>query len=45
MKLFKPIIDEINKLLASHYGSTEEGLDFIINYDIEYRMGYKLNEE
>ena len=22
-----------------HYGFTEEELDFIINYDIKYRMG------
>ena len=41
----KPIIDEIDKLLASHYGFTEEELDFIINYDIKYRMGDELNEE
>ena len=45
MKLSKPIIDEIDKLLASHYGFTEEELDFIINYDIKYRMGEELNEE
>jgi len=35
----KPIIDEIDKILAQHYGFTEEELDFIINYDIKYRMG------
>lgn len=35
----KPIIDEIDKVLAKHYGFTEEELDFIINYDIKYRMG------
>ena len=35
----KPIIDEIDQLLAEHYGLTEEELDFIINYDIKYRMG------
>jgi hypothetical protein len=35
----KPIIDEIDKVLAEHYGFTEEELDFIINYDIKYRMG------
>lgn len=45
MKLSKPIIDEIDKLLASHYDFTEEELDFIINYDIKYRMGDELNEE
>ena len=44
-KLSKPIIDEIDKVLARHYGFTEEELDFIINYDIKYRMGDELNEE
>lgn len=39
----KPIIDEIDKLLAEHYGFTEEELDFIINYDIKYRMGKELD--
>jgi hypothetical protein len=35
----KPIIDEIDSILARHYGFTDEELDFIINYDIKYRMG------
>ena len=35
----KPIIDEIDRVLAEHYGFTGEELDFIINYDIKYRMG------
>jgi len=35
----KPIIDEIDRALAKHYGFTEEELDFIINSDIKYRMG------
>jgi hypothetical protein len=35
----KPIIDEIDRVLAQHYGFTAEELDFIINYDIKYRMG------
>lgn len=41
----KPIMDKIDKVLAKHYGFTEEELDFIINYDIKYRMGDNLNEE
>ena len=44
-KQSKPIIDEIDKVLAKHYGFTDEELDFIINYDIKYRMGDELNEE
>ena len=35
----KPIIDKIDRVLAEHYGFTNEELDFIINYDIKYRMG------
>jgi len=41
----KHIIDEIDKVLAKHYDFTEEELDFIINYDIKYRMGSELNGE
>jgi len=44
-KKSKSIINEIDKVLAAHYGFTEEELDFIINYDIKYRMGDELNEE
>jgi hypothetical protein len=35
----KAIIDEIDHALARHYEFTEEELDFIVNYDIKYRMG------
>ena len=38
----KSIIDDIDKLLAKNYGFSEEELDFIINYDIKYRMGEAL---
>lgn len=41
----KTLIAEIDKVLAKHYGFTEEELDFIINYDIKYRMGDELKEE
>lgn len=41
----KPIMDEIDRVLARHYGFTDEELDFIINYDIKYRMGDELFEE
>lgn len=41
----KQFMDEIDKVLAQHYGFTEEELDFIINYDIKYRMGDELNAE
>lgn len=38
----KHIIDEIDRQLAIHYGFTSEELDFIINYDIKFRMGESL---
>ena len=38
-RLSKTIIDEIDRVLAEHYGFTDDELDFIINYDIKYRMG------
>jgi len=41
----KPLIDEIDRVLAQHYGFTDEELDFIINYDIKYRMGRDAGEE
>ncbi len=39
MKQSKTVIDEIDRVLAEHYGFTDEELDFIINYDIKYRIG------
>jgi methylase of polypeptide subunit release factors len=44
-RISKPLIDEIDTVLAEHYGFTEEELDFIINYDIKYRMGKELEED
>lgn len=35
----KKILDEIDKALAKLYGLSEEQYDFIINYDIKYRLG------
>lgn len=43
-KASKLIIDEIDRVLAKHYGFTDEELDFIINYDIKYRMGQDTEE-
>jgi hypothetical protein len=41
---FKPksgklIVDQIDAELVKYYGFTDDELDFIINYDIKYRMG------
>jgi hypothetical protein len=41
----KPILDEIDRVLARHYGFTAEELDFILNYDIKYRLGRDTGEE
>ena len=39
MRQAKPIIDEIDILLADCYLFTDEETDFILNYDIKYRGG------
>ena len=39
LKHSKPILDKIDAVLAEHYGFTAQELDFIINYDIKYRLG------
>ena len=41
----KPILDEIDTVLAGHYGFTAEELDFILNYDIKYRLGRDTEED
>ena len=41
----KPILDEIDTVLAGHYGFTAEELDFILNYDIKYRLGRDSGDE
>lgn len=44
-KFSKSIIDEIDKVLACHYGLTEKETEFIINYDLRFRMGSGVEEE
>ena len=34
----KPIMDEIDSALAKHYGLSEPELDFLINYDVKFRV-------
>jgi hypothetical protein len=41
----KSILDEVDTVLAEHYGLTKEELDYIINYDIKYRLGRGAGEE
>ena len=35
----KPILDAVDTQLAAHFGFGIHELDFVINYDIKYRMG------
>ncbi len=42
-KYSKTFIDELDMIFGNYFGFTEEELDFIINYDIKYRMGKDLN--
>lgn len=44
VKPLKPIIDKIDFYIGEKLGFTEEEIDFLINYDIKYRMGDELNE-
>jgi hypothetical protein len=39
----RAIIDEIDRVLAAHYGLSTEELAFILRYDLKYRMGVDLD--
>ena len=45
VKHSKPIIDRIDCVLARHYGLTEDELDFVVNYQLKYRMGRDAQSE
>lgn len=45
LKESKALIDRVDQALAKYYQFSDEELDFIINYDIKYRMGKELEEE
>lgn len=40
----KPVVMTMGCVLARHCGLTAEELDFIINYDVKYRMGASAEE-
>lgn len=37
----KPLIDEVDRVLAQHYGFHEQELDFLLHYDSKYRLTRK----
>ena len=39
------LFGKVDAVLAKHYGFTDEELDFIINYDIKYRVGVDGDKE
>ena len=41
----KPIMDDIDLALGRHFGLTDQQVDFIINYEIKYRMGLDALED
>ncbi len=41
----KPVIDELDRLLAKHYSFSAAELDFILNYDIKYRSGRESKQD
>ena len=41
----KNIIDEIDVALADYYGFNQDEIEFILNYDIKFRMGKEADEE
>ena len=44
-KLSKGVIDKIDILLGDLFGFSEEEKEYIINYDIKYRMGNETEED
>lgn len=34
----KPILDEVDRTLGRHYGLNDQEIDFVINYDLRYRL-------
>ncbi|MEZ6081635.1 MAG: hypothetical protein R3C56_39985 [Pirellulaceae bacterium] len=38
-KVAKVFVDKVDKILSTEFALTEEESDFILNYDIKYRMG------
>lgn len=43
-KLSKSIVDQIDAELARAWGLMPEALDFVVNYDIKYRLGQSIED-
>ncbi len=41
----KPLRNEFDTILACDYGLTAEELDFVVNDDIQYRLGRAAGEQ
>ena len=41
----KKLINQLDVLFANYYGLSDEELDFIINYDIKYRLGEDIDND
>ena len=41
----KAIIDQIDTIISRHFHFTDNALDFILNYDIKYRLGADADED
>jgi len=41
----KPFVDKIDAVLARYYGLSEEELDFLVNYDMKFRIGAANDED
>ena len=41
----KSIIDQIDEVIASYFGFSDQARDFILNYDIKYRLGADADDD
>ena len=41
----KPLIDRIDEAVGPHYGLGREEVEFLMNYDIKYRLGVEEDDE
>ena len=42
---YKPIIEDIDRVLAKHYELDEEQIDYIVSYDNKYRLTKEAEED